>query len=108
MNSEGIDKIRKIREKEEYVNRMLEEARQKCKDQLDMEREKAARELKEKEDSLQIRHDLAVRERRAQFERSMQASMNEAKEKASLMKLDMDDGKIVETMLKVMDEYVSE
>ncbi|MHB1440404.1 MAG: hypothetical protein ACYCWK_06720 [Cuniculiplasma sp.] len=108
MNSEGIDKIRKIREKEEYVNRMLEEARQKCKDQLDMEREKAARELKEKEDSLQIRHDLAVRERRAQFERSMQAAMNEAKEKASLMKLDMDDGKIVETMLKVMDEYVSE
>jgi vacuolar-type H+-ATPase subunit H len=108
MNADGIDKIRKIRETEESVNRSIEDEKQKCKERTEAEKAKAEKEYKDLEASLQIKYELALKEKKAESDKLMQATVKEEKEKVAGINLNIDSKSAVDMLLGIMKDYVSE
>ncbi len=108
MNEEGIDRIKKIREKEESINKSIEEAKLECRKRTESERNNAEKAYRDLENSLQIKYDLAVKEKKVEFEKIMASTVSEEKENASRIKLNIDKKSIMEMLFTVMKEYLSE
>ena len=108
MNADGIDKIKKIRETEESVNRSIEDKKQKCREMTESEKAKAEKEYKDLEDSLQIKYELALKEKKAEFDKLMQEKVREENEKVAGIRLNIDSKSTVDMLLGIMKDYVSE
>ena len=108
MNADGIDKIKKIRETEESVNRSIEEEKQKCREMTESEKAKTEKEYKDLEDSLQIKYELALKEKKAEFDKLMHEKVIEENKKVAGIKLNIDSKSNVDMLLGIMKDYVSD
>lgn len=108
MNTEGFEKVKQIREKEEAVSRLLEEAKRKCMESVEEKKAEFESKMARLTHDLQVKSDLALREKEAQFQRDLDDAISQAKEEAEKMKLKMEDKELVDRVFKIMEEYLSE
>jgi vacuolar-type H+-ATPase subunit H len=108
MISDGVEGIKKIREKEDEMSREIDAKKQECEATIKKEKDIAEKNLKELESNLQVKYELAIKEKEVESGRKIEATIESAKEQAEKMISKVKDEDIIGELLKVMDEYVSE
>lgn len=108
MTSEGIEKVKQIRDTEEQISKQIEDARKACEESLKKKTEEYESSIRRLTEDLQVKHDLALREKEANLQKKLEATLEEARDRAKKMNLNMTDKEIVDRIFEMMKQYMSE
>ncbi len=108
MTSEGIEKVKQIRDTEEQISKKIEAARKACEESLRKKREEYEASTSRLDQDLQVKYDLALREKETNLQKKLDAAIEEARDRAGKLNLNMTDKEIVDRIFEMMKQYLSE
>lgn len=108
MTSEGIEKVKQIRDTEDQISKDIESARKACEESLRKKREEYESSTGRLTQDLQVKSDLALREKEANMQKALDIAIQEARDRAGKLELNLKDKEIVDRIFEMMKQYLSE
>ncbi len=108
MTTEGIEKVKQIRDTEDQLSKQIEEAKRICEETLKKKREEYESTISRLTQDLQVKSDLALREKEVNLQKALDEALSSATKEAETLNLDLKDEKIIDRIFQMMKDYLSE